>query len=88
MSQKIQVLGMNGGNSEEHIRYIERQVYLYGRKTLFDKIYVIFSPLILFVFVQNVGYGGEGSGEAKEEIIMGQGLERKENSVSFVKRCM
>jgi len=36
MSQKKQVMGRSGGQGEEQIRQMERQVYLYGRNTMLD----------------------------------------------------
>jgi len=51
MSQKEQVLGRGGEESEEQAWQKERQVYLYGKKIMLDKICVIFSSPVLYVFI-------------------------------------
>ena len=79
-------MGRDGGESEEQTWQMERQVYLYGKMIMLDKICVIFSSLVLYVIIQNVGYGGEGHCEATEELLVGMGLGRQKNNVSFVEK--
>jgi len=67
---------------------VDRQVYLHGWKTLFDKIGSIFTTYVVFVFVQNSNYGGKGSGEDIEKFLVGLGFGRKESSAGFVVRCL